>query len=1088
MKITNILNIILHLLLVSYSNSIEISIEFKIDNFYSTSLPYFSLISQQKKYYYIFLSDKIFIYNYVDNSIISNQIIDASDGDSIGYNNDLSSIYIFSVFNNTNKCTNILQSDEQFTSSTGYFTRSDNLIIKSIFYIGNSINDWRLVCLDTSTTNVYFYDFTHFSQDDQSYLAYFDSKISFDLKSVYFNYKIFGFVYNFNDFSTFIIHIDKINNSNQISNTDMDYFAEYQNCVPQKIYIFVYSKPLFYYKCSTAEYISDFYGRKVEISNGNFDNNIDQNIYQYYVMGEINKNQYYFCGLNQNNKNVICNFIPYNENILTEGSFDLVNHIYLSDLADNTLDYEYLISNENGNGMIINRISNNGVYSLIRILDPTIISKENIIYDENFSGTSVTIKLSSAFTLDIYDNYYIKIDSLNGNIYLNLVQLTINSYYMLNSNSDELTFIIEDNVELELKFTLYFGEGIIKYDTFIFKNELTTIDEKDIYDEISKKLNILTLDIKKYISDNNIYKTDNGFFQVYNYSNSENIEKISNDHNLSVIKFTDDDISNIKKKNGLSESDEIVIIKADIIIENYPVSSFLFLIYDQNGNILDTSSISVNIEKPILNVDYLNLDRAKYLSNKLINMYNSSDPFYNDICFKFSSEVNGKDVTLKDRRNEYYVNITFCEDNCEYSYFDYVNVKVVCNCQLITELEEFNLLSFNKLKNAFISNIFSFNFRIIKCYKLVFDIGNYDNVGAIFIFIFLIISIVCVILYYKYHNMQPVKKTLETLQPSIKENENDNTQKLDSLSKVIVNIESQNTNKRKNEKLTLKNNFFNNSETSQKQNDIIDNENKKTIDTKNDFVQNENESKEKKELSKKEIIKKKEKINKLHYNYSQLEYDEALLLDKRKFIQIYWDYLLQSQLILNHFYVELVLELRYIKIIVLVIDISSQFFFNCFFYTDEYISDVYHRNAVISFFSDLPKVIYSILISFFVNTVLKFLSDYNDSLIDIIFEEDNYEIFWEKSEKILKNFYYRINVFIIIVFIFQLFFLYYCTCFCAVYPNIQKLLLFSIFQDILINLLLPFILCLFLAFLRWLAISKKKKKLYIFVGLLDYLV
>ena len=119
--------------------------------------------------------------------------------------------------------------------------------------------------------------------------------------------------------------------------------------------------------------------------------------------------------------------------------------------------------------MIINRISNNGVYSLIRILDPIIISKENIIYEDNFSGSSVTIKLSSAFTLDIYDNYYIKIDSLNGNIYLNLIQLTVNSYYMLNSNSDELTFIIEDNVELELIFTLYFGEGIIKYDTFIYK-------------------------------------------------------------------------------------------------------------------------------------------------------------------------------------------------------------------------------------------------------------------------------------------------------------------------------------------------------------------------------------------------------------------------------------------------------------------------------------------------------------------------------------------------------------------------------------------------------------------------------------------
>ena len=52
MKITNILNIILHLLLISYSNSVDITIEFKIDSFYSTSLPYFSLLSQQKKYYY----------------------------------------------------------------------------------------------------------------------------------------------------------------------------------------------------------------------------------------------------------------------------------------------------------------------------------------------------------------------------------------------------------------------------------------------------------------------------------------------------------------------------------------------------------------------------------------------------------------------------------------------------------------------------------------------------------------------------------------------------------------------------------------------------------------------------------------------------------------------------------------------------------------------------------------------------------------------------------------------------------------------------------------------------------------------------
>ena len=172
----------------------------------------------------------------------------------------------------------------------------------------------------------------------------------------------------------------------------------------------------------------------------------------------------------------------------------------------------------------------------------------------------------------------------------------------------------------------------------------------------------------------------------------------------------------------------------------------------------------------------------------------------------------------------------------------------------------------------------------------------------------------------------------------------------------------------------------------------------------------------------------------------------------------------------------------------LMINLSLQFFFNCFFYTDEYISDVYHRNAVISFFSDLPKVIYAILISFIVNTLLKLLSNYKDALIKIVFEENNLKIYWEKSEKVLNNFYKRIIIFIIIVFILQLFFLYYCTAFCAVYPNNQKLLLFSIFEDLIINLLLPFILCIIIAYFKHLSIQKKYKWLFSIVGFLDYLM
>ena len=162
-----------------------------------------------------------------------------------------------------------------------------------------------------------------------------------------------------------------------------------------------------------------------------------------------------------------------------------------------------------------------------------------------------------------------------------------------------------------------------------------------------------------------------------------------------------------------------------------------------------------------------------------------------------------------------------------------------------------------------------------------------------------------------------------------------------------------------------------------------------SIVTKNNILK----EKSKNKLTLEEIENKKRKMEELKYDLGQLDFEEALIYDNRTIKQKYWDYLLQSQLILSNFYADLILELRYIKIMLLMINLSLQFFFNCFFYTDEYISDVYHRNAVISFFSDLPKVIYAILISFIVNTLLKILSYYKDDLIKIVFDENNLKIY-----------------------------------------------------------------------------------------------
>ena len=63
--------------------------------------------------------------------------------------------------------------------------------------------------------------------------------------------------------------------------------------------------------------------------------------------------------------------------------------------------------------------------------------------------------------------------------------------------------------------------------------------------------------------------------------------------------------------NNINENNDIIIIKMDIQVEDYLVSSVLIFSIDKNGNILIIpSSTNFIVEKPILNSSYLNLERA----------------------------------------------------------------------------------------------------------------------------------------------------------------------------------------------------------------------------------------------------------------------------------------------------------------------------------------------------------------------------------------------------------------------------------------------------------------------------------------------
>ena len=133
----------------------------------------------------------------------------------------------------------------------------------------------------------------------------------------------------------------------------------------------------------------------------------------------------------------------------------------------------------------------------------------------------------------------------------------------------------------------------------------------------------------------------------------------------------------------------------------------------------------------------------------------------------------------------------------------------------------------------------------------------------------------------------------------------------------------------------------------------------------------------------------KNKNNKINFSilnkdFQDMDYSEALNLDKRSWMKIYWSYLVDSQIILGTFFTSNFLHLFVIKLSFLISIFQINFFLNALFYTDEYISDAYHNDGTLDFFSGLPKSIYSFLASLVFTGLLGLLSNSKNELVNTI--------------------------------------------------------------------------------------------------------
>ena len=469
----------------------------------------------------------------------------------------------------------------------------------------------------------------------------------------------------------------------------------------------------------------------------------------------------------------------------------------------------------------------------------------------------------------------------------------------------------------------------------IYKYNITTETDEDIYYNIIEEI-LINYPLNELNDDVGLIIEGKGDF-MFQITNTEKEKLILNGKNkskneLSIIEL--DECENILKDYyHIDRNKYLIIIKYEKITNISLDRLIQYEVYEPlnktklNLSICDNKPI--NIYTPLKLSEELN-NLYHELKMKGYDLFNINSSFYQDICTPFKSP-NGTDVLLSDRINYYYNNNeTICQSNCQFSDYLFEEKLLKCKCDFNnSETKTKEIKKFNKktLYQNFYYTLKFFNYKVLKCYKLAFRINsvtiNKGSIIAIIFFSFFLLSFI--IFCFKGINNLKIefikrisldeKKSNENI---IKEDNNKiitNTEQINRLNNKSSTNRTIKIKKHSTEDIKLgsppKKNIVTKrkSATQLKKNLEIYSNN---LNGKNLLMLNKinNLNKIQEQIEEKEIkennilnneIKEDNNEEKLDdFELNNLEFNEAIKLDKRTFISIYWSIIKREHLIYLH--------------------------------------------------------------------------------------------------------------------------------------------------------------------------------------------
>ena len=330
----------------------------------------------------------------------------------------------------------------------------------------------------------------------------------------------------------------------------------------------------------------------------------------------------------------------------------------------------------------------------------TDLQETEIIQEEHkkvdFNKTNIIIKNINK------ENYFLSWTDLNMSL--------INDYINIYENESEKN---DDNI------LIYLITSII-YNNFIITIYPLDIEEYVYYNHLINK-NLGFINFTKFFSNNTEYKRNKNNTYYILIMLIENISKNTSIHDLNYFFYSFNFINSGPIFNEIKINENNNLFKDELkqLEVLYPLHYY------------HSRSITSNINT----IYYIYPD---------VELTNISDPFYNDICLIYTTDDN-TDISLNDRRNEYFLNVSLCEYNCNFVKF--INkglntLRALCNCNIKDKIIFSNISK----ENEIFPSISVSNTKAIRCIKELFTkynlLSNINFWIILFIFIFQLIFLV----------------------------------------------------------------------------------------------------------------------------------------------------------------------------------------------------------------------------------------------------------------------------------------------------------------------------------------------------------